>query len=255
MTAIGFTAPIFIMIGAVLLFNETMRWERWLAAAIGFAGVLIVVGAEAVGRRRRLQPGDAGLGAAVRRVVPDHQGADALRATGVILLWQAISVTLFSLPLALLHWQWPTPAQWAGFVVCGLLGSTGHYCLTRRIAIADISATQSVKFLDLSGRRCSAGCFRRFAEPGDADRRLGDLRGDAVDRSPRAARTDRRRGRLSGSAGAREARPHLRVLCARGDASAGAMIHSTRFSATASWASRSRKTTAIGGAEAADNLR
>jgi hypothetical protein len=28
-TAIGFTGPIFIMLGAVLLFKEPMRWERW----------------------------------------------------------------------------------------------------------------------------------------------------------------------------------------------------------------------------------
>ena len=42
-TAIGFTGPIFIMIGAVLLFHEPMRWERWVAALFGFAGVLLVV--------------------------------------------------------------------------------------------------------------------------------------------------------------------------------------------------------------------
>ena len=30
-----------------------------------------------------------------------------------------------------------------------MLGSAGHYCLTRSYAAADISATQSVKFLDL----------------------------------------------------------------------------------------------------------
>ena len=44
MTAIGFTAPIFIMIGAYIFFKEPMRWERWLASGIGFVGVLIVVG-------------------------------------------------------------------------------------------------------------------------------------------------------------------------------------------------------------------
>ena len=60
-----------------------------------------------------------------------------------------ISVTLFSLPLALLHWQNPTALQWLGFAVCGLLGSTGHYCLTRSFRSADISSTQSLKFLDL----------------------------------------------------------------------------------------------------------
>ena len=34
-------------------------------------------------------------------------------------------------------------------MVCGLLGSTAHYCLTRSYTVADISATQSLKFLDL----------------------------------------------------------------------------------------------------------
>ena len=39
--------------------------------------------------------------------------------------------------------------QWMLCLLCGLLGSTAHYCLTRSYATADISATQSVKFLDL----------------------------------------------------------------------------------------------------------
>lgn len=34
-------------------------------------------------------------------------------------------------------------------LLCGVLGSTGHYCLTRSFTVTDISATQSVKFLDL----------------------------------------------------------------------------------------------------------
>ena len=34
-------------------------------------------------------------------------------------------------------------------LVGGVLGSAGHYCLTRSFAAADISATQSAKFLDL----------------------------------------------------------------------------------------------------------
>jgi drug/metabolite transporter (DMT)-like permease len=58
-------------------------------------------------------------------------------------------VTLLSLPLALWHWQWPTVTQWLLCGLCGLLGSTAHYCLTRSFAAADISATQSIKFLDL----------------------------------------------------------------------------------------------------------
>ena len=68
---------------------------------------------------------------------------------GVIVLWQALTVTVLSLPLALPHWQAPNLWQWAGFVVTGVLGTLGHYCLTRAFHTADISATQSLRFLDL----------------------------------------------------------------------------------------------------------
>jgi drug/metabolite transporter (DMT)-like permease len=46
-------------------------------------------------------------------------------------------------------WQAPCVANWFNFLLCGIIGSLGHYCLTRSFAVADISATQSVKFLDL----------------------------------------------------------------------------------------------------------
>lgn len=149
MTAIGFTTPLFIMIGAYVFFREPMRWERWLATAIGFGGVMIVVGPKLSGDGGLYQLvmlGSAPLFAASFLLT---KAMTRTETAGVILLWQAISVTIFSLPLALWHWQWLTPWQWTGFLVCGMLGSGGHYCLTRSFAAADISATQSAKFLDL----------------------------------------------------------------------------------------------------------
>lgn len=148
-TAIGFTTPIFIMLGAVLVFREPMRWERWVAAGLGFAGVLIVVAPKLTG--------SGGLYNLVMLASSPVFAASFLMTKAltryeraeVIVAWQAISVTLFSLPLALLHWHAPSAVQWLLFLVCGLLGSGGHYCLTRSYAAADISATQSVKFLDL----------------------------------------------------------------------------------------------------------
>jgi len=152
-TAIGFTGPIFIMIGAWLFLREPMRWERWLATAIGFGGVLIVVGP-------KLGLGSGGSGGGWHLLMLASAPVFAAsflitkaltrtETTGVIVVWQALSVMLFSLPMALITWQWPGAWQWAGFALCGLLGSAAHYCLTRSFGIADISSTQSVKFLDL----------------------------------------------------------------------------------------------------------
>ena len=148
-TAIGFTGPIFIMVGAYLVFKEPMRWERWLAAAIGFVGVVIVVGPKlsgAGGVYNLVMLASSPLFAASYLLT---KGLTRYERVEVIVAWQAITVTLFSLPLALLHWQAPTLVQWAIFFVCGMVGSAGHYCLTRSFGVADISATQSVKFLDL----------------------------------------------------------------------------------------------------------
>lgn len=150
MTAIGFTGPIFIMIGAWLFFREPMRWERWLATGLGFVGVLVVVGP-------KLGSGGGGLWHLVMLASAPVFAASYLltkaltryESAGVILLWQSVSVTLFSLPMALPNWQPLAATQWFGYAVCGALGSLGHYCLTRSFAAAEISATQSAKFLDL----------------------------------------------------------------------------------------------------------
>jgi len=151
MTAIGFTTPMFIMVGAYLVFREPMRWERWVATALGFIGVMIVVGpalslARGGGLYHLVMLASAPVFAASFLIT---KALTRYETAGTILVWQAITVSTFSLPLALMQWQAPTALQWAGFVLCGALGSAGHYCLTRSFEAADISATQSAKFLDL----------------------------------------------------------------------------------------------------------
>ncbi len=156
-TAIGFTGPLFIMVGAWLFLKEPMRWERWLATAIGFAGVLIVVGPKlGLGTGASGGPHPYQYHLLMLASAPVFAASFLItkaltrsESAGVIVVWQAISVTLFSLPMALWVWQWPSAAQWFAFLLCGVLGSAGHYCLTRSFRAADISSTQSVKFLDL----------------------------------------------------------------------------------------------------------
>jgi drug/metabolite transporter (DMT)-like permease len=148
-TAIGFTTPLFIMIGAFFFLREAMHWERWLATAIGFAGVLIVLAPKlggSAGGHHLLMLASAPVFAVsflITKVLTRSE------TPGVIVVWQALSVTLFSLPMALWVWQAPSAWQWLGFAFCGVLGSLGHWCLTHSFRVADISSTQSVRFLEL----------------------------------------------------------------------------------------------------------
>jgi len=148
-TAIGFTGPIFVMLGGVLLFGERMVWARWLAAAIGFAGVMIVVAPKlsgAGGTYHLVMLGSAPLFAVSQLITKALTRRDR---TEVIVVWQCLTISLFSLPLALWQWSTPTPAQCGLFLLSGVLGSIGHYCATQAYRMADMSATQPVRFLDL----------------------------------------------------------------------------------------------------------
>src|SRR5262245_45888996 len=53
-TALGFTGPIFVTIGAAMFLGEKVRLRRWIAIAVGFAGAMIII---------RPGVGDLGLGA------------------------------------------------------------------------------------------------------------------------------------------------------------------------------------------------
>jgi drug/metabolite transporter (DMT)-like permease len=148
-TAIGFTGPIFIMLGAAWFLGEKMHADRWVAAVFGFAGVLVVIAPQLTGKGGwypLLMLASSPIFAASFLMT---KSLTRTESPGVIVLWQALSVTLLSLPLGLLHWSNPAPWQWLGFATAGVLGSLAHYLLTRGFRATDISATQSLRFLDL----------------------------------------------------------------------------------------------------------
>ena len=151
-TAIGFSGPIFICLGAVLFLNERMTGARWAAVLVGFSGVLLVVhpfdaggfSAVSAGMLMMLASGPVFAGSfLVAKVLTRHERSD------IMVLWQHLLVSLLLTPFALAAWRMPSPDQWALLLVCGLLGAGGHYCMTRSFRVADISAVQSVKFLEL----------------------------------------------------------------------------------------------------------
>jgi len=152
LTAIGFTGPLFICIGAVLFLKERMTGARWAAVLVGFSGVLLVVSPWKSGGFGAVSFGMLLMLASAPVFAGSFLTAKALTRfdrPDVVVLWQHLWVTLLLLPVALAYWTMPSPAQWGLLVVCGVLGAAGHYCMTRAFRVADISAVQSVKFLEL----------------------------------------------------------------------------------------------------------
>ena len=150
-TAISFTSPIFLAIGAMIFFGEKARADRWIAIAIGFSGVLIVLvpklehGIAANWASLMLiaaAPVSAGSYLIVKRLM-QYDTAET------IVLWQSILVSLFTLPAALFFWREVTTLHLGLFVFVGALGSLGHYALNRSLKAADIAATQPARFLEL----------------------------------------------------------------------------------------------------------
>jgi drug/metabolite transporter (DMT)-like permease len=152
LTAIGFSGPIFICIGAVLFLSERMTGARWTAVLVGFAGVLLVVKPGQAEGFAGISPGMLLMLASAPVFAGSYLVAKALTRhdrSDVVVLWQHLWVSILLAPFALAFWSPPSAVQWAFLVACGFLGAGGHYCMVRAFRVADISATQSVKFLEL----------------------------------------------------------------------------------------------------------
>lgn len=113
-----------------------MRWDRTLAALAGFAGVLIVVGprlSATGGLYTLVMLASAPVFAASFLIT---KALTRYERPAVIVMWQSITVMVCSFPLALYGWIAQRPSSGCSSLACGLLGSAGHYCLTRSMAVA-----------------------------------------------------------------------------------------------------------------------
>ncbi|HEU5095641.1 MAG TPA: DMT family transporter, partial [Reyranella sp.] len=105
-TALGFTGPIFITIGAALFLGEVVRLRRWIAVLVGFAGAMIII---------RPGFGDIGIGAlCILASTPIFSASNLISkalartdSANTIVIWQNFTIVLFAAPVALWFWQAP----------------------------------------------------------------------------------------------------------------------------------------------------
>jgi len=147
-TAIGYTAPIFVTIGAALFLGERVRARRIGAVLIGFVGVLIILrpGFESVSFGQLAQLCAAPLFAAsflMAKKLTDTE--DPAMIVGLL----AIFSTLTLLPGAILQWRTPTIEELTWLFVVAVFATIGQYCMMRAFKAAPITVTQPASYMQL----------------------------------------------------------------------------------------------------------
>ena len=147
-TALGFTTPIFVTLGAAVFLSERLKPYRVAAVLIGFIGALLIL-------RPGLRVIDIGalaqLGAAPLFACSYLMAKSATRreASSMIVVLLSVFCTLTLALPALLVWRTPTLEELLLLGLTALLATSGHYCMTRALEAAEVSAVQPFTFLQL----------------------------------------------------------------------------------------------------------
>ncbi|MCT8997272.1 DMT family transporter [Chelativorans intermedius] len=146
-SAIGFTRPLVVMLLAVLLLGERISTIRWLGAALGLAGVLVMVAPGHV-------PLDPGLAAAFASVLFGSLAVVQTRAlkdenTTVLMVFYTVGLSLISAVPAAMTWQPVQPADWAPLLAIGILAQLGQYCFLRAYQTAQANVLAPFGYLSI----------------------------------------------------------------------------------------------------------
>jgi drug/metabolite transporter (DMT)-like permease len=146
--AIGYTAPIFVTIGAALIFGEKLAARRIMAVGFGFLGALVIIrpGFHEIGSGQWAQIISAPL-FAISYLIAKRLSEQESPTEVVGML--SVFVTLGIAPFAFVVWQTPSISEvlWLGLVAA--FATAGHITMTKALAAAPLMVTQPITFLQL----------------------------------------------------------------------------------------------------------
>lgn len=147
-TALGFTAPIFATVLAVLFLGEVVRLRRWTAILIGFAGTVVI-----------LRPGFAEIQTGALLVLISSviwggcmiiiKRLSATESSATITVYMSVVMTPIMLIPASLYWQWPSLHQYVWLVALGCLGGGAQMSMAQAFKHADTHVIGPVDFVRL----------------------------------------------------------------------------------------------------------
>jgi drug/metabolite transporter (DMT)-like permease len=138
-TALGYTAPLFATLGAVLFLGEVVGRRGWWALAAGFMGTLIILrpGIETI-----TLPALYAIGGAIfiANSVLMVKVLNRTESAEIIVLYMGIFSTPISLAAAIFFWKVPSLGTLFWLIGIGVFSTLAHLAYTRAFASADASA-------------------------------------------------------------------------------------------------------------------
>ena len=154
-TAIGYAAPLLVVVFAAMFLGENVRLFRLCMVALGLAGVLIVLSpqlglGETSDYRRQLGAVVALGGAAcaalaqifVRKMVAEER-------TSAIVFWFSVTSSILGLASLPFGWVMPDGGTLALLIAMGLLGGLGQILLTSAYRFADASLVAPFEYVSM----------------------------------------------------------------------------------------------------------
>lgn len=163
-TAIGYAAPVMVVILAAVFLKESIGIFRIGAVTLGLVGVLVVISP----RLGVVHSDDAGITEAIGVALVLASAFCAAIAqvtvrtmvrtetTASIVFYFSVTATVLASLTAPFGWVWPSPQTIAMLISAGLLGGIGQILLTSSYRFADVSVIApfeyaSILFAVLSG--------------------------------------------------------------------------------------------------------
>ena len=147
-TAISYLTPIFTTIGAIIVFKERLTKQRFLAILTAIIGAILILrpGLEVISVGKSAQLVSTLLFAASYLITKNLTKTEG---TFLIVFMLNLFATLALLPFAFLIWISPSVIDLGLLLTIAILASFGHYFVTKAVALAPLSVTQPVIFLQL----------------------------------------------------------------------------------------------------------
>jgi drug/metabolite transporter (DMT)-like permease len=147
-TAIGYSIPLYVTIGAALFFGERLKPYHLIALGIGFIGAMVII-----------RPGfqQVSLGQLAQLLASPIFAASYLMAKRlsfkesslVIVGMLSLFVSMAQIPMVLVVWENPDLFDVICLGLVAILATTGHYAMTQSFRLTPMTISQPVTYLQL----------------------------------------------------------------------------------------------------------